>query len=156
MGYKYAPITVDLSEFGEGLYAKCLHPKLQPNGSFKAQQRAMTGAVGKLPPQLLQQVVAGELDFDKLSPEMKAQLAPLLIDQLEAQDDLVAACVLEWNLTDIYTGEALGVPLATKDAKGPLGVKAGNAIFERIPGGIVAAIYARLQKASQEETDPNS
>lgn len=146
--YRYEPVMVDLSEYGEGLFAKCLHPKLQPNGAAKDQQRTLMKAASSLPPDLLEKVATDQVDFDKLPMDLKLKLAPMLADQLEAQDELVAGCLLEWNVTSIYDGEAVPVP---RLAKGE-----GKAVFDRVPGGVIATIYARLQEALQEGADPNS
>jgi hypothetical protein len=92
-------------------------------------------------------VQAGGLTIETMPAETRLALAPFLVDQMDAQEEQLAALLLEWNVPDIYTGEPLPVPRADKS---------GRAVFDRAPGGIVQVLVAAVQQAMEAEVDPNS
>lgn len=144
--YKYQPITVDLSAFGDGLFARCLHPKLQPSGVFKRQKAMFAKAAAELPPELLQRLQTEEVKLDALPPDLVAKLAPHIASQMDVQDELLAALLMEWNLTCIYSGDLLPIPRAAQGAD----------VLSRVPGEILEAIYTQIQAAMAEGPDPIS
>lgn len=75
--------------------------------------------------------------------EVKAQLAPLIAEQMEAQMDLVAGCVITWNLTDMFTGEPLEVPRLSPE---------GRDVLNKVPGAVVSTIVTHLQGVLYPDT----
>lgn len=141
MPYKFAPIHVDLSEFGDGLFARCLHPRLQPYAATRRQKLAMASMAVKLGPRFDE--LAGKRPED-IPVDLRAQILEAAGGSLDVADELVRSLVIEWNVPDPYSGEVLKLPREDPSS------------LDRCPGPIADKIASVLQAALAEGADPNS